>query len=247
MTTGVSMSKLNNKISIMKITLLHPSRSRPEIAKETYLNWLNKSSGKHELEHIFSLDFSDPLNEGYTRFDKLTIDHNDCLVEAVNEGAKIATGDIILVLSDDFDCPQNWDELIINAFGGQKCKLLKVFDGVQKWIITLPIMDMDYYKMQGYVYFPLYKHMFADTHMSHKGDLEGNIIWRNDLLFEHKHYSTGKSKKDAVNIKADSTWEIGEAVYLNQIKMCFGLGDIDPLAINENAGECLKWIKRKLK
>jgi len=207
---------------------------------------MSKISKKHEIEHILSLDFSDPQNDEYERFDKITIDHNTCLVEAVNEGAKIATGDILIVLSDDFNCPQDWDDLIVQAFGDQKCKLLKVFDGTQPWIITLPIMDREYYNSQGYMYFPAYKHMFADTHMSHKGDLENNIIWRNDLIFPHNHYSTGKVEKDEVNTRADNTWGQGEFVYLSQVKMNFGLSNVNVFNIHENGSHHTHWLRAKL-
>lgn len=86
----------------MGITLIHPSRGRPQKARETYEYWIANASNPENIEHILSLDFSDPLNEEYDRFDKLTIDHNTCVVEATNQAAKIATGDILVYTSDDF-------------------------------------------------------------------------------------------------------------------------------------------------
>lgn len=230
--------------TLMKISLIHPSRSRPERAKQTYNLWIGNASGLNEIEHILSLDFSDRHNEDYERFDKLTIDHNECVVEAVNQGAKLATGEIFVVVSDDFECPKNWDLDICEAFKNQKCKVLKVYDGTQEWIVTLPIMDRAYYEMQGYVYPPDFKHMFADTYMTHKAEIEGNIIWRNDLVFRHAHYSVGLSKKDEVNVKADSTWAQGEEAYLRHVKNCFGYEGID--VFNISGKQHLQWLKNKL-
>ncbi len=232
----------------MKISLLHPSRGRAEIAHRVFELWTQNASGQNEIEHVLSIDLSDEQIRMYAvlfQDSKIIESDNSNLVEAVNAGAKICNGDLIILISDDFVCPKNWDLLLLDAVKGKQDFVLKTFDGIQKWIVTLPIMDRIYYENQGYIYFPEYQHMFCDTDMTHKASLDGKLIVRNDLVFTHNHYSIGKSEKDCINTKADLTWQQGEKVYLERVKNNFGLSEneIKPF---ELPLEMQSWINSKI-
>ena len=232
----------------MNISLLHPSRGRAEKSLKTYRTWIDKSSGGTEIEYLLSLDSDDDydLYKHIFGFDFYSIiAKNKNLVDATNNGAKICTGDLLILISDDFDCPENWDLLLLDAVKDKKDFVLKTYDGIQDWIVTLPIMDRIYYEKQGYIYHPEYQHMFCDTDMTHKASLEGKLIIRNDLVFTHNHYSIGKSEKDCVNTKADLTWNQGEKVYLERVKNNFGIKkeEIKPF---ELPLEMKKWINSKI-
>lgn len=111
----------------------------------------------------------------------------------------------------------------------------------------MPVMTRDYYESKGYIYHPDYTHMFCDTHLTHVADIEKKLIFRNDLVFPHNHYSTGKSKKDAVNIKNDSTWAQGEAAYLRHCRNKFGMNvDIFNLSKEAHQAGHVAWLKKKL-
>lgn len=234
------------------ITIIHPSRSRPAKAYETMYHWISNCSKSHTIEYILSVDSTDPqLNEYIKTFQglcRIVVSDNRNLVDATNKGAKLSTGEIMVLVSDDFECHQDWDVSLVNAFKDRKCCVLKTFDGIQKWIVTLPIMDREYYLAQGYFYFPEYTHMFCDTDMTHKADIEKKLLMRNDILFRHAHYSVGGMAKDAVNIKADSTWAQGERVYLQRVKEKFGIADnsVDVMNLNNEAGPHRDWLKSKL-
>jgi hypothetical protein len=233
------------------ITVIHPSRSRPEYALDTALLWMYNASERYE--YILSIDATDPyLNVYESLFPKgsYVIEDNDNVVMAANEGARKAKGEILVLISDDFDCPKNWDLTIREALK-DKSGLLKTYDGVQKWIVTLPIMTRDYYEDQGHIYYPWYHHMFCDTDQTHKADLQGKLIIRNDILFNHDHYSLKGSghKKDEVNERADKTWANGEHVYLQRCREKFGLGDVDIFNLSKEAKEAghVQWLKKKLR
>lgn len=232
----------------MKISLLHPSRGRAEKAHKTYRNWIDKSSGGTEIEYLLSLDSDDDydLYKHIFGFDFYSIiAKNKNLVDAANNGAKICTGDLLILISDDFDCPENWDLLLLDAIKDKQDFVLKTFDGIQKWIVTLPIMDRIYYEKQGYIYHPEYQHMFCDTDLTHKADLQKRLIIRNDIVFIHNHYSSGGDKKDAVNIKADATWKQGEDFYLERCKNGFELFD-NIFDLSKEANPHINWLKNKL-
>ena len=231
------------------ISIIHPSRGRAYQAKETADRWIAKSSGTVPIEYILSIDTSDPQKADYLAlFEKaiITLADNTCVVEAANAGARNADGDIFVLVSDDFDCFVDWDLKLVEAFTGNECRVLKTYDGTQKWIVTLPIMDKAYYNMQGYLYCPEYKHMFADTDQTHKAEIEGRLLFRNDLVFTHNHYSTGANKKDEVNVKADATWAQGEEVYLRRVREGFGYNDVDVFKVSDLGKHHINWLKKKL-
>ena len=233
----------------MLISLLHPSRNRALKALVTYDMWINNASKQHEIEHILSLDTDDyDLDRYHTIFrnSRFVVAPNKNLVEATNIGAKECKGDILILLSDDFECYENWDIDIVKAFEGEIGCVLKTFDGVQKWIVTLPIMDRAYYEMQGYFYHPEYVHMFCDTEMSHKADIENRLLIRNDIFFNHAHYTTKQSKMDAINIKANSSWAQGQEVYLRHVRESFGCEDLDVMSISYEGLNHKKWLQSKI-
>jgi glycosyltransferase involved in cell wall biosynthesis len=232
----------------MIISLLHPSRGRAHKAKETFDRWMQKSSGTTTIEHVISVDADDEPEKYYQLFKKtslINVGRNRNLVDATNRGAVSTSGDIIVLLSDDFDCPRGWDLLIIAAFKQYKDYgiVLKTYDGTHGWIVTLPIMNRAYYQLQGYFYYPEYEHMFCDTDMTHKAELEGRLIVRNDLEFHHLHYSTGSAEKDKTNEKADATWAQGRKTYLKRVHNKFGLRDVEILNLSSDATPHINWIK----
>lgn len=238
----------------MKISILHPSRSRPDQALQAAVHWLGNTSYKVAWEHILSVDSSDPELANYVAFglgdpksSQIIINDNKNVVQAANQAARIATGDILILISDDFRCFKHWDLAIVDALEG-KSGVLKTFDGVQRWICTLPILTRDYYYAQGYIYHPSYEHCFCDTDQTHKADLQKKLIIRNDIVFRHNHYSIkGGQPKDMVNFRADKTWGQGEKVYLQRCRSKFGLNvrsvyDLSPEATK--AGH-INWMKKK--
>lgn len=242
----------------MTISLLHPSRGRSKKALSTFTKWKNNASGLHKIEHILSLDYTD--NElhnykllSYSDWTQIIIRDNKNCVQATNNAASACHGDILVMLSDDFDCPKGWDNCIINAFaemGDRHGYVLKTFDGLQKWIVTLAIMDRAYFEMNGYFYNPIYQHMFCDTALTHKAELQGRLIFRNDLVFKHNHYSQGHGKEDETHRRANATWNHGEAAYLNEVRNWFGIEGMTvekALQLNPLAHQSVAWLKNKLR
>jgi len=225
------------------ISLIHPSRGRAERAREVATKWIN--SAGVDVEYIISVDIDDPKLKDYDRLFKdhiILTGQNRSAIDAINSAAAISTCRIIVVMSDDFDCPENWGDQLIKLTTGKSDWIAKTYDGIQKWIITLPIMDREYYNRFGYVYHPEYRHMFCDTEMTCVADLTGRKI-ELPIKFSHDHYSTGRTKKDAINERADKTWEQGEKLFIERYKNNFGL--IDPPGKIQSP-EYLNWIKGKL-
>jgi glycosyltransferase involved in cell wall biosynthesis len=209
----------------MKITVIHPSRGRVTMADRTISKWLAYADG--DIEYILSLDNDDaywylPLLQKY--YGKIThiINHNKTAIEAINEAAKIATGDLFVVVSDDFICPNHWDTKLQGQLEVYSDFCAKTRDGLQPTLITLPIMDRLYYNRYGYIYNPAYSHMFVDQEMTAVAIMTGRYISL-DITFEHLHYSSGKTKKDAINDRNNATWQQGERLFNERLKTNFGI------------------------
>lgn len=240
------------------LTLLHPSRGRVDRSFETVKKWLSKK-GNAEIEIIISLDEDDHYYETYILVYYGSIKHierqsvlkhpiwiernaNRSAVDAINAAAKVATGDIMIVLSDDTDCPDNWAELIKDEVRGKKDFVLRVEDGNQPWLITMPILDRHYYNRFGYVYNPSYRHMFVDCEFSHIAFGLDKVI-KSNLLFPHLHYSVKKLgiKPDEINHRADRTTTEGRNLYLQRFQKGFDIPGFDVWNFQDRDHEL--WLK----
>lgn len=211
----------------MKISVIHASRNRPEQAYNTACKW--RDNADNGFEYILSLDSDDKsLNDYFKLFDNFGINAKGCTyenksaIEAINKAAKLATGDMLIVISDDTDCFNVWDTSLTVMCYSRKDYVAKTNDGLQPTLITMPIMDRTYYERYGYIYHPNYVHMFCDQELTAVAIMTGKYI-KLPLTFEHLHYSTGKTPKDALNIKNDHTWSQGEALFNERLKTNFGI------------------------
>jgi len=211
------------------ISIICPSRSRPEKSIATQKLFLNGLSRRWHYEFIVSIDDNDPslpeytanhlenwLNKGNHR---LLISKNRSCVDAINNAAKVANGNIFVVMSDDTSCGLDWDMGLWNDVNGKEDFLLKTDDGIQDYIVTQTIMDRKYYERDGFIYHPEFKHQFADTYLTCLADIRGRLI-KSDLLFPHKHYSHsgGKEMPDALHRRNDDTWMTGQDTFIKLMK-----------------------------
>jgi hypothetical protein len=216
----------------MNLSVIYPSRGRAKICKQTLDKWMDAARKPEKIEWILSIDQDDPtLNEYIALCPSehvfIEINRNRSAIDAINIAALVSTNELLVVISDDFLPFQNWEYWLIDQLHDYEDFIVKTQDGLQPTLITLPIMDRKYferfvYNEYNYIYFPEYKHMFSDQEMTAVGHMLGKVITL-DLKFEHLHYTTGKSPKDVINIKNDSTWQQGEALFNERLKTNFGI------------------------
>jgi glycosyltransferase involved in cell wall biosynthesis len=209
----------------MLISLIHPSRGRPAKSFSTVKKWISNSGlGFGEVETIVSIDLID--NQYYTAYDEFNNPHhrvsiiqndNTSVVDATNIAAKKSNGDILIYLSDDFDCPENWGPLVLKEFEGVEgpC-LLKIDDCLQPFhvpVLTMPIMNRALYERLGYFWHPGYKSMFVDQDLFEVVKKNGWLKLAPHLKFEHKHVSVGKTQDDETYRRSAANWDQGKAVF----------------------------------
>lgn len=234
----------------MMFNLIHPSKGRPLKSAQTFDAWSKAAKYPEGSRWLCSLDWDEDVSAyvdayrdlNYTQMSPI-VSKNRSAVDAINNAAKDwrAEGEIFIVVSDDTEPCEYWDEKI-EKLSVVDDWILKTQDGIQPWMITMPVMDRAYYNRFGYIYHPDYLHMFADTELSCVADITGRKITSN-LIFTHKHYSVTKEQPDAVNKKADSTWDQGEKLFLERYKRNFDLPPGKPIEDNG----MINWLKKKVR
>jgi glycosyltransferase involved in cell wall biosynthesis len=210
------------------ISILHPSYKRPKLAKQCYDEWISKAKEPKNIEYVLCLAQNDPYLSEYMEIFRGTkairiIHHENGLVKQVNTAAKEASGNLLVAISDDFGCPENWDKILFDATFPKSCFAVKIDDGLQPFIMTLPIMDRAFYDaVGGHIYHPEYYHMYGDEELANVAKKMGATIVV-DALFPHNHYSTGVNKKDEVNVQNDSYMMVDRVTFKNRKAINFGI------------------------
>lgn len=211
----------------MKIIIIHPTRERTEQANLTARKWIDRAN--EAPEYWLSIDSNDKSDYGDKNWNGVSFitGSNKSAIEAINSAAKhVSTSSfkeyILIVVSDDTDCPEHWDTLLLNELKGKSDFCAKVNDGLQPTLVTMPIMDRVYYERYGYIYEPGYNHLFCDQELTAVSMMTGKYI-KLPLTFNHLHYSTGQTPKDALNLRNDSTWYQGETLFNERLKTNFGI------------------------
>lgn len=211
------------------ISLIHPSRGRAIKSLKTCDEWIGNAG--LDVELILSTDNGDMYN--HTSLEEaypwVSLNHivndNTSVVEATNHAAKEAKGDILIYLSDDFKCPDNWGNLILKEFEGvTEPMLLKVDDCLQKFdvpVLTIPIMNRALYERLGYFWHPEYKSMFVDEDLYWTARKLGALKFAPHLKFEHQHVSVGKAEDDETYRNSAKNWDQGKAVFAKRKAMRF--------------------------
>lgn len=208
----------------MLISLIHPSRGRPEKAYQTADKWLRYAGTP--VNYCCSVDESDPLVYEYKKLFELeskanwfwlTMNDNKSVVDATNNGIKNVPGDIFIYLSDDFACPPNWAASVLKEFEGvTRPMLIKVDDCLQGFhvpVLTIPIMNRALYEKLGYFWHPEYKSMFVDCDLYETVKRIGALKLCPHLKFPHEHHSIGKAENDETYRASERNWEQGRILF----------------------------------
>lgn len=214
----------------MKFSIIHPSRSRCFKAAGTAEKWLSNYNGYNDAEYIVSLDESEThankicykgmfekLQKHFPSIPiKLVYDNNTNVVQAMNRGAREAEGEILVCVSDDFDCPLNWNDAILKLVDVNKKVALRINQGIEKFKtnIALPILTKLLYDELGYIYYPEYSGMFCDDDLTLVCESLGVLVDAPELLFQHNHYINGRAPIDDTYRRHNNkeSWELGKRI-----------------------------------
>lgn len=210
-------------------SLLHPSRGRPQMAENAVIEWKNKFSGLNQYEYILSIDSNDELVVEYKKLAdnqniRIIINNNRSVVDAVNNAAKLSRGDVLIVVSDDFSCPDRWDDELVKVIGCNFDSGILVDDGVDARIMTLPIVGRIMYQRLEYIYWHEYISMFCDDDLTESIRNLDKLIDARHLKFQHHHWSRGTRQFDATDASESClmAWYSGKRILEKRRRSGFG-------------------------
>lgn len=183
----------------MRISLIHATR-RPVEAKKCQQLWLDRADNRANIEIITCVDDDDEACK--EAFPDAVISPAKTACAAWNEAAKHATGDVLVVLDDDWCCPAGWDS-IIESYMCNGADILHVGDERRKDdLICHPIFSRRYYETIGYAAHPSFRSVYFDNHFTTLAKAWGYIdATKNgtvDLGFIHANPSQGFGIEDDV-------------------------------------------------
>ena len=182
-----------------EITLLHATRGRAQKAWECRERWMGAAVNPHLIEYIMAVDEDDQASRELARqFKHVVVEPGSC-VRAWNAAARMADGQILVQLSDDWTPPAGWDRAILDAFEGVTGPaVLAVSDGTRKdSLLCMAILNRARLQAQGELFFEGYESVFSDNEFSHRAWADGVVIDRRaSLVFEHAHPFFGKAEWD---------------------------------------------------
>lgn len=182
---------------LAKISLLHATRRRSAQAVDARRLWLEKASKPERVEHIFAFDHDDESSDPLKKFHHVIQLDDGYSVGAWNLAAKHATGDILMQMSDDWDPPAGWDDLVAGSLDIASERVLWVNeDYTRKDIMCMAILTRKYYEKYG-LFDPRFKNVYSDDDFTAKAKKRSAITYANNIVFKHKHFTTGDSPVDA--------------------------------------------------
>ena len=190
----------------MQISLLLPSRGRASLLNRLFVNIYEKTLHRKNLELILVLD-EDDIQSHDVLFEGLNIKKiilpRSSMGTYNSQGLAAASGEIIILINDDMLIQTaGWDEKI-RAFDAQFAdKIYLAYpNDLFKGKCTFPILSRKACELLVKP-FPLeYKGAFIDTHLFDifervKKSGFNRTIFLKDVIFEHRHYRSGKAEFD---------------------------------------------------
>lgn len=190
----------------MKISITCPTRNRPYQLFRFITNVFETADSPNDVEIIFYVDEDDSLSKPV--IDELAAQYN--LVTFVgpriplgqmhNECVGFAAGEIVAFFGDDvlFRTPK-WDVVVRNAIARHPDGIVLTYgdDKINgQKLGTHAFTTIQWVKVLGYLTPPYYTSYFSDTHCNELAENLGRRVYLPDVVFEHMHWSVGKSAAD---------------------------------------------------
>jgi hypothetical protein len=205
-----------------KISLLHATRNRSSKAFQTREAWLNYASDPTRIEHIFAIDLDDATSVEMGKQFLTYLSPKQSCVSAWNGAARMAGGELLVQLSDDWMPVRGWDQMLLNACDGIDLKkepvVIAVSDGHRKDdLLCMAILSRARYEQQGReVFHEGYESVFSDNEFSYRAGRDKVVIdARSWITFEHCHPCFGKAPMDATyrHNNQQARYTAGEALF----------------------------------
>jgi len=201
-----------------RITMVHATRGRPQVAWQRRFQWLCAAQKPLEVEWLFLVDHDDPID--YTPHQAIRCNPGG-IINAWNQGAKLAKAEIIVQMSDDWSPPRHWDASICSLIGSKTSDaVLAVSDGYRTdKLLCMAILNKKRLETQGgWLFHPDYQEsdgLYSDNEFTERAYQDGVVIEARDLKFVHENpiYTQKEADKQLVNHNKPEFYEKGKEIY----------------------------------
>jgi len=216
------------------ISILCPSRGRPDLARRMIETASNMSSKTVEIEFLLYLNQDDPHINRYTKIlnsKHYSIGQHQSTCLSWNQLAEKAKFDILFLAGDDIQFEtKNWDLNIVNVFEKVPDKICMAapFDGNRKGNGNALLVNDEPYilkeneqvgsphfalhknwmKALGYFVPPFFWHFYVDTYTQHVAKKLGRCFFLTKTIVGAKKLldHTGKLTRGHVALRDDFVW-----------------------------------------
>jgi len=193
-----------------KILMIIPTKRRLDDFLLFANSWVETNSGCSEI--IVCIDKNDNTYENIKSqypFKYEYIEPGSFMTIVNNIAVKnCSTYKYIGFIEDDcVFVTKNWDSIFID-------KLNEIGDNAIVWgndllnksrLVGIPVMSSNIISTLGYMSPPELKCLYVDNFWLELGKALGTLYYFNDVIIEHRHYSTKKRNKDDISSFVDST------------------------------------------
>lgn len=201
-----------------RILIKFPSRSRPEKFFACLENIIS-TIGDVDYRIVCSLDRDDVVWNNETTFAKLVSFKDkhpniypewglcNSKVEAVNRDVLFFTDwNILLIHSDDMHFIVNdWGKDVLQAFENYTGLVHFPDQMARERLITYPMMDREYYDIDGWVYNPKFESVYCDNYQQDLAVKRNRYKYVDKEILEHRHAVWGFGKFDELMKKNENT------------------------------------------
>ena len=210
--------KLKNLYPAPRISIIHATRGRPQQAFARRLQWLSLAEKPLEIEWLFMVDHDEAVD--YTPHDAIRVNPGG-IINAWNEGSKIAKAPIIVQMSDDWSPPRYWDALICSKIDNVEAeRVLAISDGLRtdKLLCMAILTQKRLRKQGGHMFAPEYQEsdgIYSDNEFTDRAYEDDCVIEARDIVFRHENplFTGGKPDDLIRNHNKPEFYEKGKAIY----------------------------------
>ena len=210
MTTTITenLTNINPSIKPEKISLLLPTRERPESMRKVWKSAIDTADHSKFIEICFYIDEDDiiSINEANAMASKCKrvkykVGPRIVLAQCWNECYKISNGEILMQCGDDIIFrSKHWDTIVRNMFRKHEDRIMFVHgdDGVKRDINygTHGFLHRNWVKVVGYFVPPFFSSDYTDTWINEMSKYLGRHYYVKDIYTEHMHFTLGKAEID---------------------------------------------------
>jgi glycosyltransferase involved in cell wall biosynthesis len=212
------VAKLMNMYPKPKISIVHATRGRPQIAFQRKMQWLALAKDPLAVEWLFMVDHDEKVD--YTPHDAKRVNPGG-IINAWNEGAKMAKSEVIVQMSDDWSPPRYWDALILSRIDNLEAeRVLAVSDGLRtdKLLCMAILTQKRLRKQGGYMFHPSYQEsdgIYSDNEFTERAYADDCVVEARDLVFRHENpmFGGGTPDEQLKNHNKPEFYEKGKAIY----------------------------------